>query len=41
VDLRAANATVQRNMDLILGWPILSQGVFVVDHHLRVASYQS
>jgi hypothetical protein len=41
VDLKAANATVQRNMDLILGWPILSQGVFVVDHHLRVASYQS
>ncbi len=38
VDLRAVNATVQRNMDLILGWPILSQGVFVVDHHLRVAS---
>ena len=38
VDLSAANATVERRMDLILGWPILAQGAFMIDHHLQVAS---
>lgn len=38
VDLRAANATIERRMDLILGWPILSQGTFVIDHRRQLAS---
>lgn len=40
VDLSAANSTIERKMDLILGWPILSQGTFVIDHDLQLASYQ-
>ncbi|MDQ2850061.1 MAG: retropepsin-like domain-containing protein [Actinomycetota bacterium] len=40
VDLSAANATIERKMDLILGWPILSQGTFVIDHDLQLASYR-
>ena len=41
VDLSAANATVERRMDLILGWPILAQGTLTIDHRLQVASFQS
>lgn len=40
VDLSAANSTIERKMDLILGWPILNQGTFVIDHDLQLASYR-
>ena len=40
VDLSAANAIIDRRMDLILGWPLLSQGTFVIDHHQHLASYR-
>ncbi|XAS75732.1 hypothetical protein V3G39_13870 [Dermatophilaceae bacterium Sec6.4] len=40
VDLSAANAIIDRRMDLILGWPLLSQGAFVIDHHQQLASYR-
>ncbi len=40
VDLSAANATVNRRMDLILGWPILAQGTLTIDHRLQAASFQ-
>jgi hypothetical protein len=40
VNLSAANATVERRIDLILGWPILSQGTLTIDHRLQVASFQ-
>jgi hypothetical protein len=32
VDLSAANRTVARRMDLILGWPILHQANWMIDH---------
>lgn len=38
VDLSAANSTVDRRMDLILGWPIISQAAWVIDHGERVAA---
>lgn len=38
VDLNAANSTVECPMDLILGWPIISQAVWVFDHAERVAA---
>lgn len=40
MDLDAANATIERRMDVILGWPLLSQGAFVIDHDQQLASYQ-
>ncbi|HEY2174976.1 MAG TPA: retropepsin-like aspartic protease [Mycobacteriales bacterium] len=36
-DLTAANRTIQRKMDLILGWPILHQANWVIDHPNRLA----
>lgn len=41
VDLSGANTTVDRHMDLILGWPILAQGALIVDHGLRLASFHT
>jgi hypothetical protein len=38
VDLSAANSTVDRRIDLILGWPIVSQAAWVIDHEERVAA---
>jgi hypothetical protein len=38
VDLSGANRTVERRMDLILGWPIISQAAWVIDHASRVAT---
>lgn len=38
VDLSTANTTVDRRMDLILGWPIIRQAAWVVDHEERVAA---
>jgi hypothetical protein len=40
VDLSVANADMERPMDLIVGWPILSQGTFYVDHAARTASHR-
>ncbi len=40
VDLFAANTDLERPMDLIVGWPILSQGAFCVDHLARTASHR-
>lgn len=40
VDLSAANADLKRPMDLIVGWPILRQGAFYVDHLARTASHR-
>jgi hypothetical protein len=37
VDLAAANRTIQRKMDLILGWPILRQANWIIDHANRLA----
>lgn len=38
VNLEAANSTVEWPMDLILGWPIIRQAVWVFDHAERVAA---
>lgn len=38
VDLSAANGTVERRMDLILGWPILTQANWIIDHPSRRAA---
>lgn len=38
VDLSAANATLERPMDLILGWPLLSQATWIIDHAKRHAT---
>lgn len=32
VDLSPANATITRPMNLILGWPLLSQVDWIIDH---------
>jgi hypothetical protein len=40
VDLSAANAAVEGRIDLILGWPILSQGTLTIDHPRHMASFQ-
>ncbi|HEY9294357.1 MAG TPA: aspartyl protease family protein, partial [Microlunatus sp.] len=32
VDLTAANATIPRPMDMILGWPLISQVDWIIDH---------
>lgn len=40
VDLSAANTELERPMNLIVGWPILSQGAFYIDHAARVASHR-
>jgi hypothetical protein len=37
VDLTAANRPIQRTMDLILGWPILHQANWIIDHPSRLA----
>jgi hypothetical protein len=37
VDLSAVNQTIQRPMDLILGWPILQQVNWFIDHPKRLA----
>lgn len=41
VDLTAANASAERHMDMILGWPLLSQGGFIIDHTYATAEHQS
>lgn len=38
VDLSGANRTVERPMDLILGWPILRQANWAIDHPKRLAA---
>ena len=40
VDLSAANTGPKRPMDLIVGWPILSQGAFYIDHAAQTASHR-
>ena len=40
VDLSAAHTALERPMDLIVGWPILSQGAFYIDHAARRASHR-
>lgn len=38
VDLDGANSTLERPMDLILGWPIISAAVWVFDHSEQVGA---
>lgn len=38
VDLSRANSTVGRPMDLILGWTVLSQAAWYIDHHAARAA---
>lgn len=38
VDLSAVNSAVDRRMDLLLGWPIISQAAWVIDHDQCVAA---
>lgn len=41
VDLTAARTSAERPMDMILGWPLLSQGGFTIDHLSASALHQS
>lgn len=38
VDLSGANGSLERRMDLILGWPIIKQASWIFDHRLRVGA---
>lgn len=40
VDLTVARSSAERPMDMILGWPLLSQGNFTIDHTSTSASHQ-
>lgn len=37
VDLGPVNQTIQRRMDLIIGWPVLRQAIWTIDHARRRA----
>lgn len=38
VDLEPINQTIQRRMDMIIGWPILHQANWVIDHPRQIAA---
>lgn len=39
VDLGPVNQTIERRMDLIIGWPILRQANWAIDHPQRLAGF--